>query len=178
MVFFLPTHKQIYRFPSLPFPRQHHALLLFSFLFLVLYKFHQKASKLSKMDDNLPFYEALDVFLRDGTTRAEDKASLLNYLEAKPFFSNPIDLTPIDEVTERLEISRKIEMRLQRRDPHWSVTAFDLAIVLIMPLDELAKLASSPIISLRMELESLRQLTTHCNAPPATQGFCPGKSFF
>lgn len=45
-----------------------------------------------------------------------------------------------------------------------------------MPLDELAKLASSPRPLLRMELESIRQLITHCNAPPATQGSCPGKS--
>lgn len=74
---------------------------------------------LPKMDDTSPadqkFHEAFDVFLWDDTARSEDKASLLNYLGARPFFSKPIELTPINEVTERLDISRKIETRLQRK---------------------------------------------------------------
>lgn len=53
---------------------------------------------------------------------------------------------------------------------------FGNRLVLVTPLDELAKLASSPMSLLRMELESIRQLITHYNAPPATQGSCPGKS--
>jgi hypothetical protein len=94
---------------------------------------------------------------------------LLNYLTERPAFLPAIDLVPIHEIEERLDIVQEVVRLTQNFDPDWHLTAMNLSVFLMIPLETLRVLkhnmATTPAESLLFELDSIHHLTVHCTVP-------------
>ena len=113
------------------------------------------------------FHLELDKFLNSQKTRWQDKTALSMFLKREPSFSDPRNLSPIDEMDQRIVVMRDIERGIQSIYPDWRLTAMHASIMMAMPLDTLQ--ASSPANTvlplgyLRKELQDIQNLVAHCN---------------
>lgn len=124
------------------------------------------SSKMKKNKGNNKFYDALNKFLADSSTRPEDKAVLLNYLNERSAFSTPTELVPIDEIKLRLDIVKDIQAYMKRQYRNWSVTTTTQAIFMAIPLETLKGLKEvSTRKSLKDIVDQTHSLIWMCKVP-------------
>lgn len=72
------------------------------------------------------FHLELDKFLNSEKTRWQDKTALSKFLKRESSFSEPRNLSPIDEMDQRIAVMRDIERGIQSIYPDWRLTGGSL----------------------------------------------------
>ena len=111
----------------------------------------------------------IEEYIATHPTRPRDVPTLRGHLKHYPEFSPPADLIPSDELEQRLDIAHDIQKHIQMDEPEWHMTAAHLAVLMVMPLDNLRVTRSKLVVEnpdhLTYDLDAIRSLTSHCKDP-------------
>lgn len=95
---------------------------------------------------------------------------LQRFLDDRPVFQPPIDLLPVEEYEQRLDLIMKIEKRLSSYQPEFRINAATFSLFMIMSLPGLKEVASSAVSTydkmVVRALGNLPQLIRSCKYSP------------
>lgn len=116
-------------------------------------------------DTRSKLHPALDEFLASDKTRPQDKHTLLKYLRERPYSLPPVDLVPIHEIEQRLDLAQDVQKKSSRLGFPFPV--FFASVCMVTPWEHLPSLKNhlspSTVEDIYNELEHTHMLTAHYN---------------